>query len=539
MTQKAKGPGLTDIRADAWFKLAVLGLLLAGVYYSTLTWLVSMDWSRDDYSHSFLIPLVVLYLIWEKKDPLLSRANQPSWTGVIPFVLGFVFFWLGELAGEFFSLYVSFWLTVVGLCWMILGGRKTWDIGFALFIMLSMFPLPHFLYNKVSVTLKLISSQLGVSMMQFYGMSAYREGNVIDLGFTQLQVVDACSGLRFLIPLIVLSLLLAYFFKAHFWKRAVLVISSIPLSIVTNSLRIALTGILYEIWGAEVAEGFFHGFSGWFIFMFSLVVLLVEMWILGKLPPRRLATAHGPDTSADQADEDEREAPEAETPAPAASGFLRPSQFLFGAVVLILTLVISQGVEFREKVPVVNPLGGFPLQIGQWHGSRQSLEQNIIDTLDLNDYVVINYYNTDRRLVNFYTAYYESQRKGESIHSPATCLPGSGWLFQEAGGTVFDAPTAPGGKLKVNRAVMQKGENKQISYYWFPQRGRILTNAYQLKWYVFWDSLTMQRTDGALVRVITPIYPDEDLEKAEARLQDFARDINPVLNEYLPGRDLD
>ena len=123
-------------------------------------------------------------------------------------------------------------------------------------------------------------------MVHLYGMSGYREGNVIDLGFTQLQVVEACSGLRYLIPIMVLSLLLAYFFRAHLWKRIVLFVSSIPLAIVVNSLRIALTGILSSIWGAKVAEGFFHGFSGWLIFLFALAFLLLEMWVLKWLPPR-------------------------------------------------------------------------------------------------------------------------------------------------------------------------------------------------------------------------------------------------------------
>jgi len=236
-------------------------------------------WKSDDYSYCYLIPFIVLYLIWEKRNKLVNFSSVSSWKGLIPFILGIVFFWLGELGGEYFTLYISFWLVMVGLCWMHLGWKKLKTIGFALIFILTMFPLPNFLFNKISVYLKLISSQLGVAMMQIYGMSAYREGNIIDLGFTQLQVVDACSGLRYIFPLIVLGILLAYFFRAAFWKKVIVVISTIPLSIITNSLRIALTGILYEVWGAKVAEGFFHGFSGWFIFMFSLAVLLLEMII--------------------------------------------------------------------------------------------------------------------------------------------------------------------------------------------------------------------------------------------------------------------
>jgi len=271
---------LSGIAPVSWIKGAVYGLLLMGIYWSTLTHLIFNGWARDDYSYACLIPFVVLYLIWDKRERLAALPSKASWIGFILVGAALCLFWVGELGGEYFSLYMSLWLMITGLCWLHLGWDKLKEIAFALVMMLTMFPFPNFLYTKISWRLKLISSQLGVAMMQTLGMSAYREGNVIDLGFTQLQVVDACSGLRYLIPLIVLGLLLAYFYKTSFWKRAVVVISTVPLSIFTNSLRIALTGLLYEQWGAEVAEGVFHGFSGWFIFMVSLGALLLEMWVL-------------------------------------------------------------------------------------------------------------------------------------------------------------------------------------------------------------------------------------------------------------------
>jgi len=529
-----------------WIKPAVYIVLLGGVYFSTLRWLITTDWSREDYSYSYLIPLIVLYLIWDKKDRLMEIPAESTWKGFLLFAIGLAFFWLGELAGEFLTLYFSLWLVLIGLCWMHLGWKKLKVISFALVMILPMFPLPHFLYDKVSFTLKLISSQLGVAMMQAYGMSAYREGNVIDLGFTQLQVVDACSGLRFLIPLIVLSVLLAYFFRAALWKKAFLVCSSIPLAIVTNSLRIALTGILYEIWGPKVAEGFFHGFSGWFIFMSSLVVLLAEMWILKRLPPREspgsAPVRSGPESDSQienvnrPGDQSEENLADHQLEKDKSlRSFYRPPQFLAAAILIGATLALSQGVEFREKVPITKPLDQFPLVIGEWTGARQGMEQKFIDSLDLSDYTIIDYKNNLGRQVNFYVAYYESQRKGESIHSPATCLPGSGWLFKQAGDVTLPIPDSHGDFMKVNRAFMAKGGFKQLSYYWFAQRGRVLTNAYQLKFYVFLDALTKQRTDGALVRIITPVYEFEEPEKAEARLQDFTRQLVPVLGEFIPG----
>jgi EpsI family protein len=163
------------------------------------------------------------------------------------------------------------------------------------------------------------------------------------------------------------------------------------------------------------------------------------------------------------------------------------------------------------------------------------MEQRFIDALDLNDYVIIDYKDSKGGYVNFYVAYYESQRKGESIHSPATCLPGSGWIFKEAGDVTIPVQSGEDRSMRINRAFMQSSGYKQLVYYWFPQRGRVLTNAYQLKLYAFWDALTKQRTDGALVRLITPVYEFEEQEEAEARLQGFVREIVPVLSEFIPG----
>ena len=211
-----------------------------------------------------------------------------------------------------------------------------------------------------------------------------------------------------------------------------------------------------------------------------------------------------------------------------------PAQFIVAVVLLGITLALSHGIEFREKIPMTRSFSEFPMKIGEWTGTREFMEQKFIDTLDLSDYIIVDYKNKKGQIVNFYVAYYESQRKGESIHSPSTCLPMSGWIFKQAGEAIITTPGYYGGHMKVRRAFMQKGPYKQVSYYWFPQRGRILTNAYQLKIYNFWDALTKHRTDGALVRVITPVYQGEQVQDADKRLHEFVREVVPVLDGFLP-----
>ena len=254
--------------------------------------------------------------------------------------------------------------------------------------------------------------------------------------------------------------------------------------------------------------------------MFSLGVLLLEMWILKKVQGSRFKI------------QDSKQQERGRVGGIQNSFFL--PQFVVTVILLGATLALSQGIEFREKIPIKKSFDRFPLKVGEWSGNRQTMEQKFIDALDLSDYAIIEYQNSTGKSVNFYVAYYESQRKGESIHSPATCLPGGGWIFKQAGAVGIPLPANDGGFMKVNRAFMQKSGYKQLSYYWFPQRGRILTNAYQLKIFAFWDALTRQRTDGAMVRVITPVHGLEELEEAEKRLQGFTREIVPVLGEFLP-----
>lgn len=500
---------------------ALVALLLGALYYGTFSWLVRVDWVREDYSSSALIPLIVGYLVYERRAALNATPRAPSWSGLLPVLAGLLLFWLGELAGEFFTLYLSFWLVLVGIIWCWLGSRRLKVLRFPLFILLAMFPLPYYLTDLVTLRLKLISSWLGVWVMRLYGLSAYREGNMIDLGFTRLQVVDACSGLRYFIPLLVLAILLAGYYRAPFWKRLLFVLSAIPVSVFTNGMRIASVGILYQFFGPVVAEGFFHDFSGWFIFMFSLVLLVAELRLLKRLLP-------------DAPRQDELRAAQPGLPAAPRPGLgLVPLQLAVPLLLVGATLAAATGVDFRQKVVPARSFGDFPLEIAGWKGGRLTLEQSIQEQLKLDDYSLVDYRDAGGKTVNFYSAYYASQSKGGSIHSPATCLPGSGWTFEESGAVPVPLAEA-GGTMRVNRACMQRGGSKELTYYWFPQRGRVLTSAWQLKLYTFWDALTRRRTDGALVRLITPVYETERLSDAEARLQGFTRDIVPVLARFIP-----
>lgn len=333
--------------------------LLVTLYFSAFSQLITVDWQRDEFSYCFFIPFVFLYLIFDKREVFNSVPSNPAWKGFWLIGASILLYWLGELGGEFYSLYLSFWLLIIGICWTHWGWRKMKVVIFPLFFLLTMFPQPHFIYNNISVKLKLLASQIGASLLQLFGFSVFREGNIIDLGYTQLQVVDACSGIRFLNSLIVLGLLVAYLARMALWKKITLVISTIPLAILTNSFRVSMVGILYKFFGVRVAEGFFHDFSGWVIFVISIILLLVEVWILQRIFLEN-STAHEQQFNLKGSLAQQKQSGQKEK-SPISKeqhlkGIIHQPHFLLISGLIVMTILLSTGVEFREKYPSHNPL---------------------------------------------------------------------------------------------------------------------------------------------------------------------------------------
>jgi len=364
-----------------------------------------------------------------------------------------------------------------------------------------------------------------VYFIRFCDVSVYLEGNVIDLGAYKLQVVEACNGLRYLFPLMSLAFICAYFYREAFWKRAVVFLSSIPITVLMNSFRIGIIGLMVEYWGQSMAEGFLHDFEGWAVFMACTAILLGLMWFLARIGGNRRPFS---------------EVFALDLPGPLPNDAPRreralPAQFWVVLGLAAAAWLGSLGLGNRaEIVPERAEFAEFPMQLGDWSGRRGVMEQEFIDVLKFEDYLLADYTKSgETGPVNFYSAYYASQRKGESIHSPRSCLPGGGWEIQSLETIVpagFEGGAEP---FKVNRVLIQKGDDRQLVYYWFRQRGRNITDEYLAKWYLFWDALTKNRSDGALIRLTTYIPSYEDTGKAEQRLQDFLRALQPELRRFV------
>jgi exosortase D (VPLPA-CTERM-specific) len=393
-------------------------------------------------------------------------------------------------------------------------------------ILLFMIPLPQFVLANLSTKLQLLSSQIGVSVMRLFDISVYLEGNVIDLGGYKLQVAEACSGLRYLFPLMTLGFLMAYFYKGALWKRIVLFMSSIPITVLMNSLRVGTIGFMVEHWGIGMAEGFLHEFQGWMVFMVSVALMLGEIAALNLIgrEPGTLRQLFG-----------------VEFPAATPKGaVIRPRKvppsFMVAGALLVGFIVTTVALPRPVEVfPTRAAFSQFPMQLGEWHGRRQSMEAVFSDTLQLDDYLLADYTNGSDRDVNVYVSYYNSQRKGEAVHSPRSCLPGGGWQVREFGQRDISGVSINGQLLRVNRSLVELGDQRELVYYWFQQRGRVITNEFAVKWYLFRDALTEHRTDGAMIRIITPLPPSSSEADGDRRLTEFASRIAPDITRYVPN----
>ena len=187
--------------------------------------------------------------------------------------------------------------------------------------------------------------------------------------------------------------------------------------------------------------------------------------------------------------------------------------------------------------PARSSLLEFPLQVGEWQGGSVAMERQYLDALQLDDYVLAEYTAPNSAgPVNVYVAYYASPKKGRSSHSPRQCIPGGGWEI-----TSFEPVPVKMSRLAgepiafdANRVVIQKGGQKQIVYYWFKQRDRWITSEYAVKFFLFWDSLTRHRADGALVRLVSSIHAGETEATVDQRLQAMAGIVTPMLSRYVP-----
>nr|WP_216665615.1 VPLPA-CTERM-specific exosortase XrtD [Pseudoruegeria sp. HB172150] len=485
-------------------------------------------WSTAEYSHGPLIPIISLYLFLRelRRMPLPAPQVHDRWPGILVIVAGLMVAILGNLARIPDIVTYGMIVWIGGVVLTVFGWARGRHHMLPVVHLVFMLPLPLFLYWKLTILLQWISSVIGVWIAQTAGVSVFLDGNVIDLGVYKLQVAEACSGLRYLFPILSFSYLFAILYRGPLWHKLVLLLSAAPLTVLMNSVRIGVISVLVDRYGIEQAEGFLHFFEGWVIFLTCVGILFLMAIALQRLTPnpKPLSEAIDLDTT----------------------GFgpillrifgIRPSVAL--ALAAALTLLVSTAWALHEGAePEPMPRDSFaifPTHIGDWYGSSARLDPQVENVLGASDYLNNTYLNPGGgNPVNMFVAYYDKQTEGDGIHSPEICLPVGGWEIFSLEPRKIDTGLPDYSSFEVHRAVIQKGLSKQLVYYWFEQRGKRQINDFAAKIGVIYDGLVMGRTDGALVRYVTAIDAGETEAEAEERLQEFLRDSLEKLPRYVP-----
>ena len=257
-----------------WLPFALMGSLLAFAYFPTMVWMVDR-WNAKDsyYGHGFLIPFVSLYLIWRKRKGLAAIPVKPSRWGLPFLVLGLFIHLASAMVKVYFTSGFSILLTLAGLVLYLWGGKMLKAVAFPILFLLSMIPFPLVVIGTTTVRLKLFAAMCATHLLHAVGLPALQKGSTITMVHATVVVDDPCSGLRSLLSLLTLGVLFAYLKQASFSRRALFFLSSIPIAMIANIIRIVLLAGIADIYGVEIALKFFHDFSGFMVFGLALAGL--------------------------------------------------------------------------------------------------------------------------------------------------------------------------------------------------------------------------------------------------------------------------
>ncbi|WP_018416527.1 VPLPA-CTERM-specific exosortase XrtD [Teredinibacter turnerae] len=503
---------------SAAHSLLVLFVLATLAFAPSLYGLVG-DWlASPEYGHGILVSGIAGYLLWCRRDMVECAAEKPFAPAVVLVALALACYGFAMLGDITVLKHYAYVATLASIALTVGGWPVLRVVGFPLVLVFFSIPLHPFFTNHLTSDLQLVSSTIGVWFIHLMGIPALQEGNVINMGDFSLLVEEACSGLRYLLPLASISLLIGYYYRGRLITRILLFLSAIPITVFMNSLRIAVTGFLIKYVGKESADGFLHDFEGWFVFVVSCVLLGLALVVLAKVNRRALTL------------QDNFKFPAVAGEYSHAGSPVRAR--IHGVVAALLILgggAISYLWLNKETViPTRETFDKFPLTLAGRDLYPDVLDSHVLNILKLDDYFIGDYLATDKLPVNLYMAYYEAQQDGSLIHSPSDCIPAGGWEITDS--RVIDL-TDLGFRGRGNRAVIEKGDNRLLVYYWVNEQARNYATEFEVYNSLVLRSITHGRTDATLVRVYVPLREGVD---SEGQLKEFVAALAERSTPFLP-----
>ena len=507
---------------DTRTQIFVLVALFFTAYWVPLRSMAAIWLENEDYSYGFMIPLASAYMLWEKRKSLGAIPVRSAWGG-LPVLLLCTLLSLYGILGSSGNISMPSIPVLIVLFTLFCFGveavkRLILPLGFLVF----MVPLPAVIERYLGLNLKAISTRLGGAFIALCNVPVNVSGNIIDLGAMQLQVVDACSGMRYIFPLLALGILFAHFFERVFWKRVVCVLVTIPVGVLFNALRIGLTGVLMDRFGPTIAQGFFHDLEGWVVFVFAFLMLFAVSRVLRVFPPRAEIGRQSAIPILDHVPSAVEE-PRKTTPA-----------FLVSAGLLLAVAALSLSTSSLPPVAITGGIESLPLVIGPWSGNQEIVNPVMVKESGAEQAFSGNFTDRSGGRVSLYVGYRSSAFLSNEnfFHSPTVCIPSSGWVEQDVKRrTITGIPTF--GTLEVMTMVIEKEGIRQLVYFWFQTKNRATYDKNINRFHLSLHALNRDNTYDLFLRPITPINEKERIGDAEQRLDAFVRDLMPVLLQFL------
>lgn len=508
---------------------AAVAVAIVFVFWHVMVNLAAQWWDDENYSHGLLVPFVIAYIVWLDRERLLRSMSPSVYGGMAMAAISGVMLIGGLLAAELFTQRVSL-VVMLAATVVYFGGRRLLGllaVPFAL-LLLSI-PIPQIAFNRIAFPLQIWASQMAVWLVRLVEIPVTRKGNVIDIlprGATQtisLEVVEACSGIRSLMTLMVLGLIIGHITRRSSngifglsrndaIRAILLVVAAVPIAVITNAARVGLTGILTFYYGKQATDGMWHDSSGWLVYVVALALLWVTNMVLSRILPSRPAKSEF-DSVSDLIGR-------------------RVSSIPLVAAMVVIGIFATWLSVRTENIPEREQLTNLANSAGIWkqRGSEIKFDVEVEGVLKATDYTMREYTAPDGRIANIYIGYYETQRTGGTYHSPQNCLPGAGWVLSEPERVIV---TTPNGKsFDANKYVIENGIYREVMIYWYQGRGRIEASEYRDKLNTVIDGITRNRTDGSMIRVMTATGND-DATATKAAL-DLAGEIADRLDPFLP-----
>lgn len=520
--------------------MAIAAALLL-LYWAVLLKL-ARDWMSDpNYSHGLIVPFVIGYIVWLDLDAFGDHKTGRSkfWLGLSFVALALFMLLAGTLGAELFIQRLSLIVMLAGVVVYFFGMKILRRLVVPFALLLFSIPIPEIVFNKIAFPLQLLATRIADWGIGLFGIATVRTGNIIELmpvgesTSVALEVVEACSGIRSLMTLVSLALILGYFTRqrrartdgewfgfstgSDVLRTVLLMLSAVPIALLTNGVRVMITGIMTYYYGRQAAEGSGHDAAGWLVFLSALVLLgLVNQLLLFF-------------RTGDGQTETVRERQPVSLPL-----FSKTSgRTVYLLVILLAGAVAMNWFQQRSELSVQRKaLSEMPVDIGEWRskGNSMRFDEATEKVLRADDYIM-RYYFSPQTWINFYVGYYGSQRTGSTYHSPLNCLPGGGWEMKEPATVEVRNPS--GGSFTANYYLVQRGKERQILVYWYQGRGRRNASEYTDKIYTTIDAMAKNRSDGSFVRIMAP--EGADRQKSLEYLLDFASKVSEELEPFVPN----